>query len=283
MNPSISKVGALLRPSTPTLKEPFLQVKRAFERQGIAVVLEEASGVMIQDSGVGFEKICQEVDALVSLGGDGTLIAALRRSYGYKIPAFGINTGHLGFLTAISPQEVSEFAKALIDGKYTIDKHMMLEACIQTHEGSKSFYALNEVLISKTNISGMLKIYAKIQGEPFNVYYADALIIGTPTGSTAYNISAGGSVVYPFCRNILLTPISPHSLTQRPMVLSDEFALEFRTQDDCKLVIDGQEIIELCKQDTLIVKPAPLDARLIQKPSRSYFGVLKAKFKWGEE
>ncbi|WP_343217633.1 NAD(+)/NADH kinase [Helicobacter sp. 13S00477-4] len=283
MNPSILKVGTLLRPSTPTLKESFLQIKEVFETQGIEVMLESISAGMIGFRGMDFELMCQEVDALLSLGGDGTLISALRRSYGYKIPAFGINTGHLGFLTAIGPSEAKEFGCMLTSGNYAIDEHMMLEGIIQTDKGEKRFYVLNEVLISKKNISGMLKIYAKIAKEIFNVYYVDSLIVGTPTGSTAYNISAGGAVVYPFCRNILLTPISAHSLTQRPMVLSDEFMLEFSVEDDCVLVVDGQEILQMQKNDILFISPASLSAKLIQKKSRSYFRILKEKFKWGEE
>ncbi|PAF42010.1 NAD(+)/NADH kinase [Helicobacter sp. 11S03491-1] len=283
MNPPVLKIGVLLRPSTPILKESFLDIQNIFQKQGIEVVLENDSAQMIGIEGMDFDKMSQEVNALVSLGGDGTLIAAIRRSYPYKIPAFGINIGHLGFLTAINPKEVKEFAMMLVKGDYVIDEHMMIEGTLKGPNQEKKLYALNEILISKKNIPGMLKIYAKINHEPFNVYYADALIVGTPTGSTAYNISAGGSVIYPFCRNILLTPISPHSLTQRPMVLSDEFVLEFGVEENCMLVVDGQEIVEMTKEDTLVVCAACLNAQLIQKQTRSYFKVLKEKFKWGEE
>ncbi|MDO7253344.1 NAD(+)/NADH kinase [Helicobacter cappadocius] len=283
MNPPISKIGVLLRPATPTLKDTFFEIQKAFNKNGIQIILEDSSALMIGLSGIAFEDMCEEIDALLSLGGDGTLLSALRRSYGSKIPAFGINIGHLGFLTAISPIEVDRFAALLSKGDYKIDEHMMLEGCLSTSEGEKNLHALNEVLISKKNISGLLKIYAKVNGESFNVYYADSLIIGTPTGSTAYNISAGGSVIYPFCRNILLTPISPHSLTQRPMVLNDEFVLEFGVENDCVLVIDGQEVMEMKSQDTLKIKAAQLNAHLIQKTDRSYFRILKQKFKWGEE
>lgn len=283
MNPPISKIGVLLRPDTPMLRDAFLKIQKALNQNGIEVSLEKMSATMIGAVGVDFESMCDNVDALLSLGGDGTLLSALRRSYGYNIPAFGVNIGHLGFLTAISPIEIDEFATLLSKGDYKIDEHMMIEGCLNTPGGQKNLHALNEVLISKKNISGLLKIYAKVNGEPFNVYYADSLIIGTPTGSTAYNISAGGSVVYPFCRNILLTPISPHSLTQRPMVLSDEFLLEFEVEDDCMLVIDGQEIMEMKRGDVLNIKSAGSNARLIQKKSRSYFKILKQKFKWGEE
>lgn len=282
MNKSIKKIGVLLRPCSPYLKDIFLKITKVFENAGIQINIDNKSAEMINLKGIPFSELCQNSDAILSLGGDGTLLSTLRQSYEYDIPVFGVKSGHLGFLTAVSPEECQNFAYSLINGEYNIDKHMMLEGRIKENT-NKSFYALNEILISKKNISGMIKIFAKINNELFNVYRLDGLIIGTPTGSTAYNISAGGSVVYPICRNILLTPIAPHSLTQRPMVLNDEFELEFIPDEDCKLVIDGQEIIEMKKNHSLIVSTAKNDAKLIQKYNRSYFKVLKQKFNWGEE
>lgn len=295
MNKPILKIGVILRPSTPSLRESFLNLKDIFLKQGIEIGLESESAKMIELEGQNLEELCQSVDALLSLGGDGTLLSTLRRSYGYNIPAFGINTGRLGFLTAITLGECENFAQELVSGNYTIDEHMMLEGSISNPNSysmakddwkqgkcTKKFYALNEILISKKKTSGMLKIFAKINEELFNIYYADALIVGTPTGSTAYNISAGGSVVYPMCKNILLTPISPHSLTQRPMVLNDKFLLTFGIEEDCVLALDGQDMVEMSKESELTVQAASQNAQLIQKNTRSYFKILKEKFKWGE-
>lgn len=292
MNKPILKIGVILRPSTPSLKESFLSVEKVFSNLGIEIALENESARMIGLKGRDFQELCESMDALLSLGGDGTLLSILRRSYGQGIPAFGINTGRLGFLTAITLHECENFAQELVSGDYVIDEHMMLEGSISNaietdnncrDDGDvKRFYALNEILISKKKISGMLKIFAKINGELFNIYYADALIVGTPTGSTAYNISAGGSVVYPMCKNILLTPISPHSLTQRPMVLSDEFLLTFGVEKDCVLALDGQDMVTMPKRAQLCVRTASKSAKLIQRNTRSYFKVLKEKFKWGE-
>lgn len=295
MNKPILKIGVILRPSTPSLRESFLNLKYIFLRQGIEIGLESGSAKMIGLEGQNLGELCQSVDALLSLGGDGTLLSTLRRSYGYSIPAFGINIGRLGFLTAITLDECENFAQELVSGDYTIDEHMMLEGSISDQNScfmvrsdwkqdgcTKKFYALNEILISKKKTSGMLKIFAKINEELFNIYYADALIVGTPTGSTAYNISAGGSVVYPMCKNILLTPISPHSLTQRPMVLNDKFLLTFGIEEDCVLVLDGQDMVKMSKENELIVQAASQNAQLIQKNTRSYFKILKEKFKWGE-
>ena len=142
------------------------------------------------------------------------------------------------------------------------------------------FYVLNEILITKKAISGMTKIYATINNEHFHTYRADGLIIATPTGSSAYNISAGGSLVHPQCRVILLTPVCAHSLTQRPMIVSDDFCLHFSVEEDSVIMLDGQDRIDFRKGDTLIVRGS-FPIQLIQHPKRSYFAVLEEKFGLG--
>ena len=147
-------------------------------------------------------------------------------------------------------------------------------------ETPSPFYVLNEILITKKDISGMTKIYATINNEHFHTYRADGLIIATPTGSSAYNISAGGSLVHPQCRVILLTPVCAHSLTQRPMIVSDNFCLQFSVEEDSVIMLDGQEHIDFRKGDTLFVQGS-FPIQLIQHPKRSYFAVLEEKFGLG--
>lgn len=251
-----------------------------------------------------------KVDALISIGGDGTLISAVHKSVGSHLPIFGINMGHLGFLTAINPSELESFAKDLAQGNYVLDSHKLLEGRIVRPNGeiSQPFYALNEILITKKDISGMIHIDAMIEGEFCNSYRADGLIIATPTGSSAYNISAGGSVVHPRCQVLLLTPVCAHSLTQRPMVISDEWELAFRihsthispSKDSAKLIktgiktlqnqdiediegmimIDGQQCASFKKGEVLEVR-ASTQVNLIQHPARSYFAILREKFGLG--
>lgn len=251
-----------------------------------------------------------KVDALISIGGDGTLISAVHKSVGSHLPIFGINMGHLGFLTAINPSELESFAKDLAQGNYVLDSHKLLEGRIVRPNGeiSQPFYALNEILITKKDISGMIHIDAMIEGEFCNSYRADGLIIATPTGSSAYNISAGGSVVHPRCQVLLLTPVCAHSLTQRPMVISDEWELAFRihsthispSKDSAKLIktgiktlqnqdiediegmimIDGQQCASFKKGEVLEVR-ASTQVNLIQHPNRSYFAILREKFGLG--
>ncbi|WP_104697156.1 MULTISPECIES: NAD(+)/NADH kinase [unclassified Helicobacter] len=278
MQKKIKKIGVFLRPQTP--KEVFLDIKQAFEKSSIEVLLGKSQIAEIDFApSYTFEEIISKVDAIASVGGDGTLLSLIRKSYGNSIPIFGINTGKLGFLTAINPFEVENFANSLARGTYILEEHMMLEAQIN----HQKFFAINEFLISKNNlVSGILKIDAYMNNEIFNTYKGDSLIIATPTGSTAYNISAGGSIVYPLCQNILLTPVAAHTLTQRPMVLDSTFILNFKLNTQGFLVIDGQENILVESKDTIIIQKAQKSAILIQPFKRNYFKVLKEKFQWGQ-
>lgn len=278
MQKKIKTLGVFLKPQTP--KEIFLNIKQAFENSHIEVLLGKSQIAEFDFSpSYTFEEILPNVDVIASVGGDGTLLSLIRKSYGNSIPIFGINTGKLGFLTAINPLEVESFAAFLASGSYMLERHMMLEATINHNK----FFAINEFLISKNNFaSGILKIDAYIDDEIFNTYKGDSLIVATPTGSTAYNISAGGSIIYPLCQNILLTPVAAHTLTQRPMVLDSTFVLKFKPNTQGILVIDGQENISIEPEDTIIIQKAQESAILIQPFNRNYFKVLKEKFQWGQ-
>ncbi|RAX54997.1 NAD(+) kinase [Helicobacter sp. 16-1353] len=278
----IRKIGVILRPSTPSLGNVYFGFKEIAEKHSIEVNIDSMSGEMIGIYGVEFSKLCQWCDILVTLGGDGTLISALRRSFFYNKPILGINTGRLGFLTAIGLDELPVFMEKLKNDEYVVQSQMILEGEFSQLSDNKKLHCVNEFLISKQDISGMIKIIAKINGKHFNTYFSDGLIIGTPAGSTAYNISAGGSVVYPYTRNILLTPICAHSLTQRPLILSDEFILEFEMQDSrANLVIDGQEILPFNENDKLKIYSSKSNSLLIYDRKRDYFEVLRQKFSWG--
>ncbi|MCE3038142.1 NAD(+)/NADH kinase [Helicobacter anatolicus] len=281
MQKNITKLGAVLRPNTPNITYLFSKIKEDFAKEKIEVILEEESQQeTINTTFLPFETLVKQVDAMISIGGDGTLISLLRKLYPYSISAFGINIGNLGFLTAINPSQSIEFAAALRQGRYKLNAHTTLEASI--NNGPKKI-AINEFLISKNNlVSGILKIQAFIDSEIFNTYHADSLIIATPTGSTAYNISAGGPIVYPLCKNILLTPVAAHTLTQRPMVLH-ECTLQFKINMQGFLIIDGQDKIPITPDDITTIKIAQNPSYLLQKENRSYFQILKEKFQWGQQ
>ena len=281
----IQTAGFILKPDDPEIKTLYERIKSEFEARGIQVCLAEKSARMIDEKGVSFEEMCESSDFLVSLGGDGTLLSLVRRSYGYHKPVVGINAGTLGFLADITIDEVDSFLDFLLLGEYRIDDRMMIEGYLQTKEGEKkNFIAFNDVVITSPQPSKMVQVNASIAGERFNSYRGDGLIISTPTGSTAYNLAAGGPVVYPLTKAFIVTPISSHSLgNQRPLVVPADFSIELDAEQyDAIATIDGQEVYTLEEGDILYIQGAKKGAKLLHKKERNYFTVLREKLHWGD-
>jgi len=282
----IKTAGFILKPNDPEIKTLYERIKAEFEARGISVLLAERSGKMIGEDGVEFEAMCEEADFLVSLGGDGTLLSLVRRSYGYHKPVVGINAGTLGFLADITIDDVDHFLEQLLKGEYRIDDRMMIEGCVTTKEGKKEkFFAFNDVVITRPVVSKMAKINASIDGEWFNTYKGDGLIISTPTGSTAYNLAAGGPMMYPLTQAFILTPILAHSLSnQRPLVVPADFTIELSSPEEKVIaVIDGQDNYEMHEGDILTIRGAVEGAKLLHRKERNYFSVLREKLSWGDE
>jgi len=279
----IKKIGVILRPSTPELKQSFFKLQEIFTSNNIEVYIDSLSGGMIDVMGMDFELLCKQCDALVTLGGDGTLISAVRRSFEYKIPIFGVYAGTLGFLADVSMDELDLFAKKLATGDYRIDKRAVLEAIFIKNNEEIKVNAFNDVVFTRPSISNMIHVETSVDDKAFNTYYGDGVIVSTPTGSTAYNLSAGGPVLFPLTNVFTLTPISPHSLTQRPVVLPGEFSIEMKTSDSKALIIvDGQDMYEFEKGDSIHIKLSTNCAQLIHRNEFNYFDVLKEKLSWGE-
>ncbi len=281
--PQIQRVGFILKPNSPQIKELYLSIKEQFACRGIEVLLSEKSAKMIGESGIAFEELCLVSDFLVSLGGDGTLLSLVRRSYGFDKPVLGINAGNLGFLADIKIDEVEHFLDALFEGRYCINDRMMIEGYLRRGNGEiKEFYAFNDVVITRPTISKMARIDASIDGAWFNTYSGDGLIIATPTGSTAYSLAAGGPVLYPLTKAFLMTPICAHSLTQRPLVVPADFTIELHSPDAVVIaMIDGQDDYEMQIGDQLTIKGAKIGAKLIHRSEQNYFSVLREKLSWG--
>ena len=280
----INRVGVILRPSTPEIKDKFFELKTIFESSDIEVLIDNNSASMIGLLGQEFDLMCQDVDALVTLGGDGTLISAVRRSFHCQIPVLGIHAGKLGFLADLDFKDLEVFVKKLKSGSYKIDERAVLEAVIKSKNGEqKRIIAFNDIVLTRPSISKMIHLETLVDDQAFNTYYGDGVIVSTPTGSTAYNLSAGGPVLFPLTNVFALTPISPHSLTQRPVVLPGHFAISVKTPEPSALaVIDGQDMYEFGKGDIIEMKLADKKAMLIHDESFNYFDILKEKLSWGE-
>ena len=281
----IETAGFILKPDSPEIRPVYEQVRRSFEARGLKVLLAERSARMIGAEGIPFERMCESSDFLVSLGGDGTLLSLVRRSYRWHKPVVGINAGNLGFLADVTIDEVGEFLDQLFSGEYRIDQRLMIGGYIRKSTGAKvEFFALNDVVISSPIPSKMVIVNASIGGERFNTYRGDGLIISTPTGSTAYNLAAGGPVVYPLTRAFILTPVLAHSLTnQRPLVVPADFAVELDTEKyEAIATVDGQERYAIEEGDRVCISVAQNGARLLHRKERNYFAVLRDKLHWGD-
>ncbi len=280
---NIKRVGVVLRPSTPELKDGFYHLQDTFKKHGIDVHIESISGSMIDVMGMDFDAMCQHCDILVTLGGDGTLISAVRRSFKYDIPVLGIHAGRLGFLADVGMDEIDDFVTQLVAGNFRIDERAILKAKFYDNGNEVKMYAFNDIVFTRPSISNMIHIETLVDERPFNTYYGDGVIISTPTGSTAYNLSAGGPIIFPLTNVFTLTPISPHSLTQRPAVLPGEYPIEMKTPDKKGLVIvDGQDMYELEQNQSIYIQLATKKAKLVHQMEFNYFEVLKEKLGWGE-
>jgi len=282
----IKTAGFILKPDAPEIKALYERIKVQFEARGISVILAGRSAKMIGLEGMAFNTMCEKVDFLVSLGGDGTLLSLVRRSYGYHKPVVGINAGNLGFLADVTVDEVDIFLDQLFTGEYRIDNRMMIAGYIKKASGVKiDFFALNDVVITSPIPSKMVKVNASIGGERFNSYRGDGLIISTPTGSTAYNLAAGGPVVYPLTEAFIITPVMAHSLTnQRPLVVPTNFYIELDAEKyDAIASIDGQQRYELEEGDVVHLGGASKGAKLLHRNERNYFSVLREKLSWGDK
>jgi len=281
----IKVAGFVIKPNAAELFPIYKSIKEKFEARQIEVLLVDYSAKMLGlSNGIEFKEMCDKSDFLVSLGGDGTLLSLVRKSYGFHKPVVGINAGTLGFLADVRISEVDAFLDNLLIGEYRIDDRMMIDGYIQTANGREKFHAFNDVVITRPSISHMVKIDASVDGEWFNTYRGDGLIISTPTGSTAYNLAAGGPVMYPLTQAFIMTPIAAHSLTQRPMVLPSNFTIDFSSPKDTVIVmVDGQDDYEMMAGDVLVINGAQIGAKLLHKKERNYFSVLREKLHWGDK
>jgi NAD+ kinase len=274
-----NKVGVVLRPDSPELKTNFTNIEKALKKHNIEVSLEKNSAKMISCEGICFEELCVQSDFLITVGGDGTLISTARKSLKYNIPILGVHAGRLGFLSNVNYDEFEQFISEMLEGKYKVDERAVLEATIN----NQTWYAFNDVVLTRSAVPQMIHIETLVDSKPFNTYYGDGVIVSTPTGSTAYNLSAGGPVMFPLTNVFALTPICPHSLTQRPVVLPGKYPIEMKTSSEKALVIfDGQDTIELGLDESIGIKLASKVISLIHKEDFNYFDILKEKLSWGE-
>jgi NAD+ kinase len=258
-----------------------------FDKKGVEVfVPANSSEYDWEKAQILSDETASSLGCILVLGGDGTLLSAARNYASIGIPILGINLGQLGFLTSLEVPDLYHGLELLLAGKYTVEERMMLEATvIRAGQVVDCFYALNDVVVTKGAFSRMIRLQVHISGRYIDMYPADGLIISSPTGSTAYSLSAGGPIVAPDLEAMILTPICPHTLYSRPVVVSpyQEVTVTLCTsQAEVMLTVDGQHGFRLQKQDQIKVKKAEIATHLIRFPGRSFFDVLREKLREGE-
>ena len=252
------------------------------------VLAEMPAAEVIGAEAVSREEMVRRADLLVVLGGDGTLLGIARKVGKRETPILGINLGGLGFLTEASIGEAKQALERVLDGDYETDRRITLEAEVCRGAGSDArivqrFLALNDVVFNRGPIGTMLQLEVTADGERFCEYRADGLIVSTPTGSTAYALSAGGPIVYPSLGVLVLAPICPHTLSNRPVVLPDSFEIEVRVKSsdhDSTLIIDGQEPAQLGPADCVKIRRGRYVVVLIRS-AHPYFEIWRDKLRWG--
>ncbi len=286
----IKTAGLVLRPNSSDLKPYYEILKSSLQKYQVTLLVEQKSANTLGIKGIPKEQLYTQSDILISIGGDGTLLSLSRRSYYYNKPILGINAGNLGFLTDIKLYEIEDFIDKIFSNQYRIDHRMVLEIKLLSQKEEKNLIAFNDIVLSRPSIDGMVNVDAYVSSpdaqmdkKHLNHYYGDGVIISTPTGSTAYNLSAGGPIVYPLTEALIITPICPHSLTQRPLVLPADFEVTFESENETIIVVDGQDIYNLKFFDAISIKVAQKGVRMIHRIERNYFDVLKQKLHWGSQ
>jgi NAD+ kinase len=284
----IRRVGIIANP-TKTSSFPLIrQVVEWMQKQGVAVLLDDAVAALLslKIEARPVRELPHLVDLIVAFGGDGTMLSVAKQMNGSATPLIGVKVGGLGFLTSVTENEVFSTLEDLIGGRRRIEERMMLDCTVIHSDGSlhKEQVALNDVVIQRDALERMLMLETYVDNEFLATYACDGLIISTPTGSTAHSLAAGGPVIYPEAEAIVITPICPHMLTNRPLVLSSsqETRVVITSERSSPgLMIDGQIAVELHQWDQIVVRKSPNKIRLASAPGKSYFEVLRTKLNWG--
>ena len=234
-----------------------------------------------------FTKLDKSYDLLISIGGDGTILKAITFVKHLSIPIVGINSGRLGFLAKIKIDKIEEAIDEIISGNYSISERSLIEVITseKNNELSKLNFALNEIAVSRKNTTSMISIETKLDDNYLNSYWADGLIIATPTGSTGYSLSCGGPIIMPEAENLVITPIAPHNLNARPLIIADstEISLMINGRENEFLISLDSRITTLSNTNVVVIKKSPFKIKMIELENESFLITLREKLMWGKD
>jgi NAD+ kinase len=283
----MKKIGIISKPRKQEAGAIILGLCSWMEKRGIEPILDgETASLVGRTSPYKKEEIPEKVEMILVLGGDGTLISVARLVGEAGPPILGVNLGSLGFLTEITLDEIYPTLERILSGDYRVEERTMLETSLrrEKHEAAR-YLVLNDVVINKGALARMIQMETTVNGVYLNTFRADGLIISSPTGSTAYSLSAGGPIVSPAVKALIISPICPHTLTLRPIVLPDDVTVEvtlLTEHEDVMVTLDGQVGQPLHYRDVIAIRKARGSIRLILSPDKDYYQVLRQKLWWGE-
>jgi NAD+ kinase len=289
METTMRTIGIAAKAIAPPALAYARTIAEGLRARGLTVIFDDETARAIGDAHPTQPKalLGRHSDLLITFGGDGTLLSVARHAPD-RVPIIGVNMGTLGFLTEIRTEQLPEVLERVLEGRYHVEPRVTFTVSVSGvgRDATKRHRVLNDVAINKSAVARIIEMRVSVAGLFVSTFRGDGLIIATPTGSTAYNLSAGGPIVYPTMGAIVITPICPHMLTNRPIVLPDELDIEVAlTAPDSRdifLSLDGQEGFEIREGDRVCVRKSEERVLLVQSPDKNYFDVLRNKLKWGE-
>lgn len=277
------QIGIAVNPHKSAAPGALEKICKVLSDSDFGLVLSPQAGELAGREGV--EAFWEGVDLVVSLGGDGTLLETMHRMGGCPVPVAGINIGSLGFLTTCTEADLGEFAAVLREERHTVVERAMLRVTMtEDGRGEREEIALNEVALMRGETGRLVALEARVNGELLNEYRADGLIVSTPTGSTAYSLAAGGPLIAPKADVFVLTPICPHSLSNRSLVVDDEAVIELRpaegNREPVLFTVDGRDVLRLAPDGVVTVRKGEDPLRLVRMPDHSFYETLRRKLRW---
>lgn len=282
---SIKSVGIFCKPKSTLGREVLLELTAWLRKRDCEVLMpQDTAGLIDETSGLEREAIPPKADLIIVLGGDGTLLSVARVTHPLKVPILGVNLGSLGFLTEVSLSELYTTLEIVFRGESTSETRMLLRARI-LRDGNPvtEDYVLNDVVINKGALARIVNLEVNVNNQYMTSYRADGLIVSTPTGSTAYSLSAGGPILHPILDALVLSPICPFTLTNRPIVLPGYKVVQVRqtTEEELTVTLDGQTGYDMKPDDVLEMQRSDTPVNLIQVPGKNYYQILRQKLHWG--
>ncbi len=281
----MKKIGIIAKRGVPEAINAVKDLLLLLDKREFKVFVEDEAASNFKIKGYPIKEIPSKADVIIVFGGDGTLLSVARLVGDKGIPILGVNTGGLGFITEISKNEIRKNINKIFSGKCRFEERIMLSTDVYRGTNNIGQYsALNDVVLNKSALARMIELDIHINNQYVTTFRADGLIVSTPTGSTAHSLSAGGPILYPTLESFVMTPICPHTLASRPLVLPDRFILEvnIKSGKDVYLTIDGQVGLPLKVKDKVKIRKADFKTKLLLLHDRDYFKILRTKLKWGE-